>query len=151
MKGGEKMKNRLLALVCMLSLLGAVSLVSAEDKGPEKININSQESHPKISKKKDKKKVANFLHHKHQDHVKGKQSVSQFKFTDDWTCGACHHTDKKGDKPVACLSCKDVQKMLDNENVKGKVEKIYHNSCRDACHKKTDKKMAKCKYCHEKK
>ena len=145
------MRNRLMSVVCMVITLGAVSVVSALDKGPEKITINGQKTHPDISKKKDKKKVANFAHHKHQDSVKGKQSVSNFKYTDDWTCGACHHKTKKGDKPVACLSCKDVQKMLGHEKVKGKVEKIYHNACRDACHKKTDKKMAKCTFCHVKK
>ncbi len=145
------MKNRLLLVVSIVSVLGAVSVVSAVDKGPEKITINGQKTHPDISKKKDKKKVANFPHHKHQDSVKGKQSVSKFKFSDDWTCGACHHKTKKGDTPVACLSCKEVQKMLDHGKIKGKVEKIYHNSCRDACHKKTDKKMAKCDVCHKKK
>ncbi len=145
------MKKRFLIAVCIVSILGAVSVVSALDKGPDKITINSQKTHPELSKKKDKKKVANFAHSKHQEHVIGKQGVSKFKYTDDWTCGACHHTDKKGDQPGACLSCKDVKKMLAHENVKGKIEKIYHVSCRDACHKKTDKKMAKCKYCHAKK
>jgi hypothetical protein len=28
---------------------------------------------------------------------------------------------------------------------------MYHSNCRDNCHKKTDKEMAKCKYCHKKK
>ena len=140
----------IVSAACVVGLLGTVVPVSANvDKGPDKITINAQHTHPDIAKKKDKKKVANFPHHKHQESVKGKQSVSNFKFTDDWTCGACHHTSKKGEQPGSCLSCKDVKKMLDHKKIKGKIDKMYHLNCRDACHKKTDKKMAKCKYCHK--
>lgn len=140
------------SVACAVTMFVGISLVSAFDKGPEKITINSQETHPKISTEKDKKKVADFLHRKHQEeYVKGKEDKALFKYTDDWDCGACHHKTKKGETPVACLSCKDVQKMLDHEKIKGKVEKIYHLNCRDACHKKQDKKMAKCDFCHEKK
>ena len=149
------MKKKIIAIVstvCLVYTLGAVSFVSALDKGRDKFTINAQHDHADIIHKKDKKKVPDFPHHAHQDkHVKGKQGVSNFKFTDDWTCGACHHTTKKGEQPGSCLKCKDLNKMLDKVGGAKKFEKIYHSNCRDACHKKTDKKMAKCKFCHKKK
>lgn len=158
------MKKRLVSItsvVGLVSMLGVVSLVSAGvDKGQEKFTINAQEqhpdfvkSHPDVIKAKDKKDVKDFTHHKHQDeHVKGKQANALFKYTDDWTCGACHHKTKKGEQPGACLKCKDLDKMLDKAKIKGKkkFENIYHKNCRDACHKKNDKKTAKCKFCHKK-
>lgn len=164
------MKKRLFAIVsavCFVGAFGVASLVSAEvDKGKEKFTINIQEQHPDfvkehaasgVVKEKDKKKVKDFPHHLHQDkHVKGMQSKSLFKYTDDWTCGACHHTTKKDEQPGPCLKCKDVEKMLDKAKIKGKkkFENIYHKSCRDACHKANDKenktKTAKCKFCHKK-
>ena len=135
--------------VCVMSMFFGVSLASALDHGPEKLTINHQVTNPEIHSKKDKKKVKDFPHKAHQGkNVKGKESVSYFKFTDDWTCGACHHTNKKGEQPTSCLSCKDVNKMLKHKKIKGKVDKMYHTVCRDACHKKTDKKMSKCKFCH---
>jgi hypothetical protein len=156
------MKKRLVSIMAvagLVSMLGVASLVSAEiDNGKEKITINAQEQHPDVVKSKDKKKVKDFLHRKHQDEfVKGKQANSLFKYTDDWTCGACHHTTKKGDQPGSCLKCKDLDKMLDKvaKNGKKKFENIYHKNCRDACHKKNDKatgkKTAKCKFCHDRK
>lgn len=140
----------IVSAVCAVSMLGTVSLVSALDRGPAEIEINAQANYGDIIHKKDKKKVPHFPHHKHQDEfVKGKQSVSKFKFTDDWTCGACHHTSKKGEQPTGCLKCKDVNKMLDKVGGAKKFDKLYHATCRDACHKKTDKKIAKCKFCHK--
>jgi len=152
------MKKRLVSIMAvagLVSMFGAVSLVSAGiDNGPEKITINAQVQHPDVVKSKDKKQVKDFPHRKHQDElVKGKQAISLFKYTDDWTCGACHHTSKKGEQPGSCLKCKDLDKMLDKvaTNGKKKFENIYHKNCRDTCHKKNDKKTAKCKFCHDRK
>jgi hypothetical protein len=166
------MKKRLIAIVsavCFVGAFGVVSLASAGiDNGPEKITLNVQKQNPDFVKKhsasgivkdKDKKKVPDFPHKKHQDElVKGKQSMSLFKYTDDWTCGACHHTTKKDEQPSSCLKCKDedLDKMFDKAKIKGKnkFENIYHKSCRDGCHKAYDKaekkKTAKCKSCHKK-
>lgn len=137
----------------MAGMFASASLVFALDTGPEKITLNAQVQHPDVIKTKDKKNVPDFLHRKHQDeYVKGKQANALFKYTDDWTCAACHHTTKKGEQPVACLKCKDVNKMLKKAEADGgkKFQNIYHKNCRDACHKKTDKKTAKCKFCHKK-
>ena len=146
------------SVVGVAGIFATVSLVFALDNGPDKLTINAQKTNPDVISKKDKKKVKDFDHKKHQgEYVKGKQGNSLFKYTDDWTCGACHHTDKKGEQPGQCLKCKENDKMFAKAKAKGgkKFEKIYHVLCRDACHKKNDKetgkKTAKCKACHKKK
>ena len=138
------------AAVCVMSFFSTVSAVSALDHGPDEITLNAQEQYPDLIKKKDKKKVV-FAHKKHAEEYVKKGKGLLFKYEGDWTCGACHHKTKKGEQPVACLKCKDVQKQLAKVGGAKKFEKIYHKTCRDACHKKTDKKSAKCKVCHKKK
>jgi hypothetical protein len=90
-----------------------------------------------------KKEVKHFPHKKHADEfVKGKQDWAEFKYTDDWTCAACHHKTKKGETPKKCISCKD-------EMSGGKLKKFMHANCKDGCHKKSgEKKLTKCKNCH---
>jgi hypothetical protein len=126
----------------------------ALDNGPENLDINAQANYSDIITKKDKKHVANFPHHKHQNEfLKGNAEYANFKYTDDYTCAGCHHTNKAGEQPEGCLKCKDVNKMLDKVGGAKKFEKIYHENCRDGCHKpmnKAGKKTGpkKCKGCH---
>jgi hypothetical protein len=168
MKGGKQiMKKRWLGMGLAVALVAVVAVPGtwALDKGPEMIDINAQAQHPDIITHKDKKHVANFPHHKHQDEfLKGNAEYSNFKYTDDYTCAGCHHTNKAGEQPGGCLKCKDLNKMLDKAT-KGKgvkkFEAIYHINCRDGCHgameaagKKTGpskKGGGKCKGCHNRK
>ncbi len=146
-----------LGLVAALAVVVAVPAGWALDKGPDTIDINAQKTHSDVITKKDKKSVLGFKHHKHQDEfLMGNAEYAKFKYTDDYTCAACHHTNKAGEQPGSCLKCKDVNKMLDKVGGKKKFEKIYHKTCRDACHKKMDKAgkktgPTKCKGCHPKK
>lgn len=147
------MKRIYLLIICFIC--GMASLTFALDNGPEKINLNAQESNPKVITKKDAKKVEGFPHKVHQTGLKGKQKYAVNKFEDDWTCGACHHTSKKGEQPTACLNCKEVNKMLEKVGGADKFEKIYHDTCRDGCHKAMEKDKqktgpTKCKDCHGK-
>ncbi len=158
------MQKRWLKIGLAVALWGILVISGswALDKGPEKIDINAQKTNPDIITKKDKKELPDFLHHKHQDeYLKGNSEYAKFKYTDDYTCTGCHHTDKAGEQPGACLKCKDVNKMLDKVGGAKKFEKIYHKNCRDACHaamQKAGKKTGpskkgggKCKGCHPKK
>ena len=147
-------------LMVVLSMPGAWAL----DKGPETIDINTQEKYPKLTTKKDKKHTP-FTHLKHADtYLKGNQEYSKYKYTDDYTCAACHHTSKAGDQPEGCFKCKDVAKKLEKVGGEKKYAKVYHENCRDGCHtamvdagKKsgpTKKKwgdVKKCVGCHPKK
>ncbi len=59
----ESKKKKFIAIVstvCMVYTLGAVSFVSALDKGRDKFTINAQHDHPDVIHKKDKKKVLDF-------------------------------------------------------------------------------------------
>ncbi|MFQ5646685.1 MAG: cytochrome c3 family protein [bacterium] len=141
-------------------------IASAVDHGAEFFDLNAQKQHPELIKAKDKRWVPHFPHRLHQEKfVKGRQKFAKFKkYSDDWTCPACHHkSEKKGSQPTACLKCKDVKKMLaknkahESDGYK-KFNKIYHNNCRDGCHKhqaKADKAkygfLKKCKTCHKSK
>jgi hypothetical protein len=128
----------------------------ALDNGPDKITINAQDEYSAIITKKDKKKVENFPHRMHQEKfLTGNEQYSNFKYSDDYTCAGCHHTTKPGEQPISCLKCKDVNKMLAKVGGADKFEKIYHENCRDKCHKnmaKAGKKSGptKCKDCHGK-
>ncbi len=161
------MKNKWLGLglVVALTFIFAIPASWALDKGPEKIDINAQKQYPDIVSHKDKKSLKDFPHHKHQDEfLKGNSKYAKFKYTDDYTCAACHHTSKAGEQPVACLKCKDLNKMIDKVS-KGKgikkFQNMYHINCRDACHaamQKAGKKTGpskkgggKCKGCHSRK
>ncbi|MBI5417671.1 cytochrome c3 family protein [Candidatus Poribacteria bacterium] len=145
------MKRIYLLAVCFLCVMA--SLTFALDDGPDKINLNAQEHHKDVIKTKDKKKVDGFPHKLHQTNLKGKQKYAKFEYTDDWTCGACHHTSKKGEQPVACFKCKEVGKMIEKVGGEAKFEKLFHDNCRDACHKAMEKDKqktgpTKCKGCH---
>lgn len=158
------MKKKLFGLAVVAAMMFVVTVPGswALDKGPETVDINTQEKYPDLTTKKDKKHTP-FAHHKHADEfLKGNQEYAKYKYTDDYTCAGCHHTSKAGEQPEGCFKCKDVNKML--EKVKGKHDKIYHISCRDGCHtamaaagKKsgpTKKKwgdVKKCIGCHPKK
>ncbi|MBI5788896.1 MAG: cytochrome c3 family protein [Candidatus Schekmanbacteria bacterium] len=139
----------------LAGLVFALPAVYALEKGPAVIDLNAQKNHADVIKKPDKKHVPSFPHHDHQDKfVKGNQKYAKFQYTDDWTCGACHHTTAKGEQPESCLKCKDVNKMLEKVGGADKFENIYHQNCRDGCHKAMDKDKqktgpsGKCKGCH---
>ncbi len=148
------MKSRRLTLLLIASIAClAVNTAFALDNGPETLTIDAAK-YQDVIKKKPSKVVANFPHKKHQaEFLKGNEQFSHFKYTDDWTCKACHHPEEKGGQPEACFKCKDANKML--EKVGGKYDKLYHDTCRDGCHKameKAGKKTGptKCAGCHGK-
>jgi DnaJ-class molecular chaperone len=118
-----------------------VPAVFASDAGPEI-------AHLKNGKKE--KNAVTFPHKKHADEsLKGKQEFAKYKYTDDYTCAACHHKTKKGETPKKCISCKD-----EKAKEKLKLKKYMHGSCKDGCHKKMgnkELKKKKCKLCHPKK
>lgn len=125
----------IMSAVCIVGMLIAVPSTFASDVP----DINGLHN--------GKKEVKHFPHRKHAEHfVKGKQGIANFsKYTDDWTCGACHHKSHKGETPKKCVSCK--------KEMGGKLKKFMHKNCKDTCHKKTGKsssgkKLTKCKTCH---
>lgn len=166
------MKKKVFGLVVVAVMMFVVAVPGAWaadiDNGPETLDINAQDHFPDLITKKDKKSLKGFKHRDHQEKfLKGNSEYSKFKYTDDNTCAACHHTAEKGAQPTACLKCKDVDKMLEKVAPgKGakKFENIYHASCRDGCHaameaagkksgpsKKKWREEKKCAGCHPKK
>jgi hypothetical protein len=110
--------------VCLMTGL-AIGLAFAADNGPAKIDID-------INGKG--KAVKGFDHAKHQ-------GMADLKCK----CNTCHHKTKAGKKPQKCSACHtDVKKGKDGAPG---FKDAFHKACKD-CHKKKDKKLAKCKACH---
>ena len=136
--------------------LAAAPKVFALDTGPESMTLNAQKKHPDVIHGKDKKHVNNFPHRKHQNEfLKGNEQYSKFKYTDDWTCSACHHKSHKGEQPQSCFKCKDVNKMLDKVGGAKRFNKLFHSTCKK-CHSKMAKAgkktgPTKCNGCHKRK
>jgi hypothetical protein len=132
----DKIINIILYFIIPLIMLFIFfNLGYALDRGPREININAQEQHKDIITKHNTKQVAAFPHHDHQDEfLEGNAQYSFFEYDDDWTCAACHHKAQKGEQPIACLNCKDVNKMLAKVGGDRHFEDIYHKVCRDSCH-----------------
>ncbi len=123
----------IISIACLVGMLAVLPSAFASS-GPDTIDLHNG-----------KKAVKGFPHKQHAEHsVKGKQSLAKFKYTDDYTCGACHHKSHKGETPKKCVSCKS--EML--ERFSGKLKKVMHKNCKDGCHKKTDKELIRCKTCH---
>ena len=122
------------ALVLGLCFTGAS--FAADDKGPAEMTLEST-----IDKAK-KTKTAIFPHAKHQEKL---------------TCTECHHSKDADGKIVAYTEGMKIEKCESCHNkAAGMPKKLTtfkeaaHANCK-ACHKKTDKKLAKCTVCHPKK
>lgn len=148
--------TRLFKLACLgsLGVLASVAVIAADiPAGKETISIDQLPG---------KKGTVEFPHAKHSKEFKDPSGAAI-------ACKNCHHTAKDGEAPKACGSChvkpgeaeKDIggkkaaalatMKSADKVNQKSV---IYHQRCRDACHKKVKiegKKIGSCKACHKKK
>ncbi len=107
-----------------------------DDKGPAEITLTSTVDPAK------KAKPAIFPHAKHQEKLE---------------CGECHHSKGDDGKQVAYVAGQKIEKCETCHNkAAGMPDKLTtfkdaaHQNCKE-CHKKTDKKLAKCDVCHPKK
>lgn len=103
----------------------------ANDKGPADMTLVSAAG----------KKPAVFPHAEHQSRL---------------ACGDCHHSKDADGKQVAYVEGQKIEKCeaCHNDSMTDKKLNSYkgvgHANCKE-CHKKADKKLAKCGVCHPKK